>query len=99
MRVLWTDEARDQIDAIRIHIKQKGAPRAAARVAKSLRELGNSLREHPWRGRGLGNPYAPTRELHHPDWPYSVQYLINEPAEQVIIVAVWHDAQEEGRTR
>lgn len=50
--VVWTESARAHLDAIQKYIERFN-PRAARDVAASLKALGDSLRDFPYRGRPI----------------------------------------------
>ncbi len=53
MRVVWTAEAADNLEAIVAYIELFHPP-AAARMARRLIELADSLGDFPGRGRDVG---------------------------------------------
>jgi toxin ParE1/3/4 len=85
-RIIWSDEAIDNFDAIVSYISAVN-PAAAARIAERLLALADSLAEFPDRGR-LGP--AGTREMTIVP-PYIVRYKVYE--ERVSILQIWHGAR------
>jgi len=90
VNVRWLAAALADIEHITRHISEEN-PRAASKVARELLLAGDSLALFPYRGRlGLASG---TREL-VAIWPYLIVYELNDKADEVIILRVWHGAQE-----
>ncbi len=87
MQVIWTEPALDGIARAYDYIYEFN-PRAAMRVAESLRIEGDSLEHFPHRGRPVAG--TPLRELVSA-YPYIIRYRIE--AERVIILRVRHSAR------
>lgn len=87
MRVVWTQAAAQGIQRAYEYIYDFN-PRAAARVAETLRDEGNSLVLFPNRGR----PVAGTnmRELVS-SYPYIIRYRVT--GDDVVILRVRHSAR------
>jgi toxin ParE1/3/4 len=85
VQVVWTRRALSDLVAIRAYIGQFN-PLAAQRMALRLRVAGDSLQEHPERGRTVGK----RRELVIVR-PYLIRYRIQ--AGRVEILAIRHGAQ------
>ena len=88
MRIVWTAEAVDNLDAIVSYIELFN-PSAARRMAERLIALADSLADFPDRGRDAGEG---RRELTVVP-PYILRYRV-EP-ERVVILRVRHGAREE----
>ncbi len=84
--VVWSHRALADLAAIQMHIHQF-RPLAAQHMASRLKLAGQSLSEHPQRGRLVGA----LRELATVP-PYLVRYRIS--GEIVQIVRIKHGAQE-----
>ena len=86
MRIVWTAEAADNLDAIVSYIELFHPP-AARRIATRLIELADSLADFPERGRDAGQG---RRELTVVP-PYILRYRVE--AERVVILRVRHGAR------
>lgn len=90
MKVEWQPSALDDRDAI-IEYLEPLNPHAAANLLQALVLAGDSLAMFPYRGRvGLATD---TREL-VAVWPYLIIYEINQTADTVRILRIWHGAQD-----
>ena len=90
MKVEWRPSALDDRDAI-IEYLEPLNPHAAVNLLQALILAGDSLTLFPYRGRpGLA---AGTREL-VAVWPYLIVYEINDEADTVSILRIWHGAQD-----
>lgn len=87
-QVIWADSALSDVELHVRYIDQFN-PRAAAQLADSLLEAGNSLLKLPYRGRPGLEPG--TREL-TVAWPYVIIYRVRGGT--IEIVRVWHGAQD-----
>jgi plasmid stabilization system protein ParE len=87
VRVVWTRRAARDVRTIRAYVRQF-APIAADRLAERLFAAGNSLAEHPDRGRPLGK----TRRELTIVWPYLLQYRLKAGA--IEILSVRHGARK-----
>jgi len=88
--VRWLAAALADIELIARHISEEN-PRAASKIARELLLAGDSLALFPRRGRlGLASG---TREL-VAVWPYLIVYEVNDQADEVSILRVWHGAQD-----
>ena len=85
--VVWTEPALAHLQAIRTYIEQFN-PRAARDVASSLKALGDSLVNFPYRGRQVRG--TSTRELVS-IYPYIIRYHID--GDTVVILRVRHAAR------
>lgn len=88
MRIVWTAEAADNLDAIVSYIELFHPP-AAERMAARLIALADSLADFPARGRDAGEE---RRELTIVP-PYILRYRVE--GERVIILRIRHGAREE----
>ncbi len=88
MKVRWTRPARDDLSQIQDHIAQDN-PRAAYRVAQTIRQRTARLAGHPHSGRP--GRVQGTRELIVSDTPYLVAYRVQ--GEWIDILAVLHGNQ------
>ena len=90
MKVEWRPSALDDRDAI-IEYLEPLNPHAAVNLLQALILAGDSLTLFPYRGRpGLA---AGTREL-VAVWPYLIVYEIDDDADTVSILRIWHGAQD-----
>jgi toxin ParE1/3/4 len=87
-QVIWTETALDHLEAIQTYIAESN-PEAAQRVAARLVEAGNSLTDHPHRGRPV--PRTTMRELITAPYPYIIRYRV--AGNQVFILRVRHTAR------
>lgn len=85
-KVVWLNEAIDQLDLIVAYIELFD-PIAAERIGDRLFALGESLRDFPYRGRPAGNG---ARELVTVP-PYVLRYQID--GEKVSILSIRHGAR------
>lgn len=90
MRVLWSDDAQADRDAILSWLLERN-PAAALRVAEALILAGDSLSDLPERGRPGRIPG--TRELVAVP-PYLIIYALR--GEEVLILRIWHGARDRG---
>lgn len=89
-QVEWRPSALDDRDAI-IEYLEPLNPHAAANLLQALVLAGDSLAFFPYRGRlGLAEG---TREL-VAVWPYQIVYEVDEAANRVSILRIWHGARE-----
>jgi plasmid stabilization system protein ParE len=86
-RIVWTDEAVDNLEAIATYISAFN-PAAAQRLAARLIAVADSLAEFSERGRDAG---AGKREM-TTVWPYILRYRVEN--DRVFILRVRHGAQE-----
>ena len=89
LRIEWTPEAADNLDAIVTYVELFHAP-AAERLAMRLIALADSLATYPNRGRAVGEG---RREMVIVP-PYVMRYRVE--AERVVILRVWHGARDAG---
>lgn len=85
--VVWTEPALRHLEAIRAYIAQFN-PRAALDVAGSLKALGDSLTQFPYRGRPVRG--TGMRELIS-TYPYIIRYFVD--GETVVILRVRHSSR------
>ena len=90
MKVEWRPSALEDRDAI-IEYLEPLNPHAAVNLLQALILAGDSLTLFPYRGRpGLATG---TREL-VAVWPYLIIYDIDDKADTVNILRIWHGAQD-----
>ncbi len=89
MKIVWTEDALQQLDEARDYIEIEN-PRAAARLIDQIETSVNRLRVFPFLGRSGFRPT--TRELVIPNTPYIVVYLVQ--GDDVYILAVIHGATD-----
>ncbi len=89
MKIVWTEDALQQLDEARDYIEIEN-PRAAARLIDQIEISVNRLRVFPFLGRSGLRPT--TRELVITNTPYIVVYLVQ--GDDVYILAVIHGATD-----
>ncbi len=91
MRIVWRDQARDDLLAAFRFLLERD-PQAALRVRDTIRQKVKLLGDQP----GLGRPgrVANTRELVISTTPYIVAYTVDAQRKIVIILRVLHGAQQ-----
>jgi toxin ParE1/3/4 len=89
MRIVWLEDARDDLTAIRRHIGRDD-PAAARRVAARIVTAAASLAAAPHRGRP--GRWVGTRELVVTGTPYLAPYRVR--AGVIEILRVFHGARE-----
>ena len=90
-RIVWTDEAVGNLDAIVTYISAFN-PAAAAHLADRLIGLADSLAEFSERGRDAGHGRREMTIV----WPYVLRYRVE--GEAVFILRIRHGAQEIDRS-
>jgi addiction module RelE/StbE family toxin len=90
MRLIWDEQARNDLMHIRRYVARDN-PTAAARVAATIRARILSLLEHPLMGRDGRTPR--TRELVISGLPYIGIYRVDESRATIEILRVMHSAQ------
>lgn len=88
MRIRWTTNAADDLARIIERIREDN-PAAARRVAETIYDSVQSLKNFPYRGR-IG-VLSDTRELVFAPWPYIAVYEIIEG--QVQVLRIRHTSQ------
>lgn len=88
MKIVWTDEAVEHLEAIVTYVSVYD-PAASARLGRRLIEFADSLAEFPHRGRDAGDGRREMTSV----WPYLLRYRVEE--ERVIILRIRHGAREE----
>jgi toxin ParE1/3/4 len=86
-RVIWTDQAVENLEAISAYISAFN-PAAAERLAGRLIDLADSLAEFSERGRDAGNGKREMTIV----WPYILRYRV--AGETVLILRIRHGAQD-----
>jgi len=89
LRIVWTPEAADNLDAIVTYVELFHPP-AAKRLALRLIALADSLAIYPNRGRNVGNGW---REMTIVP-PYVMRYRVED--DRVVILRVRHGARDAG---
>jgi plasmid stabilization system protein ParE len=87
-RIVWTDDAVANLEAIKAYVDVFD-PAAAARLAARLIEVADSLSEFPDRGRDAG---AGRREM-TTVWPYILRYRVE--TDRVVILRIRHGARQD----
>ena len=90
MRVLWARAARDDRRRIAAWLAERNKA-AAVRVARALVAAADSLGTRPEKGRPGRAPG--TREISAVP-PYIIVYEVDQTAGVVLILRVWHSAQD-----
>lgn len=88
MRVVWTDDAVANVEAIFAYITTFN-PAAADGIVVRLVEVADSLSIFPNRGRDVGDGRREMTTV----WPYILRYRVT--ADEVIILRVRHGARDE----
>lgn len=91
MRLRYSAEAISQIRDILSYIRNRDET-AAKRVAARLEAAARRITHFQQIGRPGTDPG--TREWVLPGLPYILVYEIDEPADEVVIIAVFHSAQD-----
>jgi addiction module RelE/StbE family toxin len=91
MRVVWTDDALDDLESIRSYIEED-SPAAAMRVLRRLRDALQRLADNPRMGRT--GRVLETRELVFSNLPYIGVYRILEDADRIEILDIIHTSQD-----
>lgn len=86
-RIVWTDEAVGNLEAIVTYISAFN-PAAAARLAERLIAVADSLAEFSERGRDAGEGRREMTIV----WPYVLRYRVSGDA--VFILRIRHGAQD-----
>lgn len=89
-RVIWSDQALDDLERIGKYIAEFN-PAAAARLLIRLRAAGERLEAYPERGRPA---FSQTREL-TTVIPYIIRYWVE--GDDVVVVRIRHGAQRSER--
>ena len=88
MRIVWTDEAISNLEAIVDYVAPFN-PAAAERLAERLLAVAESLSEFPQRGRDAGEGRREMTIV----WPYVLRYRVEGSI--VYILRVRHGAQRD----
>jgi addiction module RelE/StbE family toxin len=91
MRVIWTDDALDDLENIRSYIEED-SPAAAMRVLRRLRDALQQLANNPRMGRT--GRVSETRELVFSNLPYIGVYRILEDEDRIEILDVIHTSRD-----
>jgi len=91
VRIIWHDDALDDLDGIRAYIAQDNPP-AARRVTSRIRTGVELLLMHPMLGRA--GRVAETREFVFSDIPYIAIHRIDGQRAAVEILRIIHTAQQ-----
>jgi toxin ParE1/3/4 len=87
MQVIWSPASLSDIGRAYNYIVDFN-PRAAAELARRLKEAGNALSDFPERGRPIGGGRRELLVI----WPYAIRYRIT--GRRVQILRVRHGAQK-----
>lgn len=87
-RIVWTDEAVSNLEAIATYISAFN-PAAAARLARKLVALADNLTEFSERGRDAGGGMREMTIV----WPYILRYRVEDDA--VFILRIRHGARDD----
>jgi toxin ParE1/3/4 len=90
LKVRWTGPALRDLEAITDFLSETN-PERALDTARVIFEKGQSLEQHPFRGRRALKK-RPWRELFLVPLPYVVAYEVSET--EVAILRVWHMSQD-----
>jgi plasmid stabilization system protein ParE len=90
MKLQLTERAADEIEAIHAYLVAR-SPVGARNVQLALHRTMARLVEFPLLGRAQTLPNL--RKIGVARYPYNVYYLVDEPAHEIIIVAVRHAAR------
>lgn len=88
MRIVWTDDAVGNLEAITTYVATFN-PLAAQRLAARLVAVADSLTDFPHRGRDAGEGRREMTTV----WPYILRYRVE--GERVIILRIRHGARDE----
>jgi plasmid stabilization system protein ParE len=94
MRLRYTAEARVHIEAIHDYIHER-SPAAAKRVVTRIKAIAERLAEFPYTGHVGIVPGA--REWVVRGLPYVIVHQVDPVAHEVVIMAVFHGAQNRGQ--
>ena len=86
-RILWTDDAIGNLEAIVTYISASN-PAAAAHLAERLIAVADSLAEYSERGRDAGDGRREMTTV----WPYILRYRVE--SDTVLILRIRHGAQD-----
>ena len=92
VEIFWSPLARTRLQEIREYVA-KDKPAAAERLAIRIVAVIEALRNHPYLGRTGAEPGI--RELVIGGTPYVALYRVGR--KRVIILTIWHGAQQETR--
>jgi plasmid stabilization system protein ParE len=90
MRVRFSDLALADLEDIAAYISQT-SPEAARRVINRIEDVCAKLGAVP--GMGRISEVPPARKFVVPPWRYKIVYEIDEAAQQVVILRVYHGAR------
>lgn len=88
MRIVWTDDAVGNVEAIVTYVSVFNAA-AATNLAARFFAVADSLSEFPHRGRDVGDGRREMTTV----WPYILRYRVVD--ETVIILRVRHGARDQ----
>jgi len=91
-RIVWTDEASDNLEDIRRYILQFN-PAAARHLAGRIVRAAESLAQFPYRGRAIGGGMRQLALI----YPYLIRYRVE--GETVFITGVRHGARYDDEAR
>ncbi len=93
MKVLWTDSALAQLQAIHDYLAQT-SPEYALRIINRLTKRSIQIAQFPFSGRMV--PEYEINEVREViEWPYRIIYLIDPEAHKAEVLAVIHSSREQ----
>jgi plasmid stabilization system protein ParE len=87
MKVLFTERAADEIEAIVEYLAAR-SPIGARNVQLAMQSTFSRLSEFPYLGRSQA--HQGLRKIGVSRYPYNVYYVVDEAADEIAIVAVRH---------
>ena len=87
--VLWTQEAREDVENIHAYIAQQAGPTQASTVARAITTKAGLLDQ--FKGFGKVGNLPNTREYKIARLPYMIVYTVRD--DDVVILRVWHERQ------
>ena len=88
--VLWTPEARSDVENIHAYIAQHASPTQANTVVRAITARANLLDQ--FKGLGKAGSLPDTREYKVARLPYIIVYTVRD--DDVVILRVWHERQD-----
>lgn len=91
MKVLFTERAGDELEAILTYIRDF-SPQGASRVKAAIRRALLDLELFPHAGRSQTVPGV--RRIVARPYPYNIFYMVNDEEGEVLILSVQHAARD-----